>query len=173
MLIKINQFKKHTANLITLLNLSLGIFAIFYVSNQRYFSAAILIIIAGMTDRLDGYTARKFHIVSDLGKHLDSLSDMVSFGLAPALLLYFSTLQKYKIIGLIITFIYILCGAYRLGRYNVTNFKGYYTGLPITISGILLAIIYLLHAIIPSLIIMVTVPVISYLMISRISLKKR
>ena len=79
-------------------------------------------------------TARKFNIESELGKQLDSMSDIISFGVAPALLLYQGILNEFGGPGSFFTVFYIGCGAFRLARFNIPR-KGYFTGLPITAAG--------------------------------------
>ncbi|MFA5536425.1 MAG: CDP-diacylglycerol--serine O-phosphatidyltransferase [Bacillota bacterium] len=134
------KYKYNYANVITLLNLTMGCFSLFFVLESKPFLAASFIIIAALLDRFDGTLARKSGMVTDLGKELDSLSDLVSFGVAPAMLLWFLALNNIFIYGKIIAVIYILAGAFRLARFNVTEFKGFYIGVPITIAGGLLAI---------------------------------
>ena len=134
------KYKYNYANAITLLNLTMGCFSIFFILESKPFLAASFIIIAALLDRFDGTLARKSGMVTDLGKELDSLSDLVSFGVAPAMLLWFLALSNILIYGKIVAIIYILAGAFRLARFNVTEFKGVYIGVPITIAGGLLAI---------------------------------
>ena len=168
-----NYSKKHFANFITLFNLSLGFAALIFVLQKDFLISLILILLAALTDRLDGITARKLNIVSAFGKYLDSFSDLVSFGVAPAILIYYSTLLSLKAIGLLAAFIFLLCGVYRLARYNITEFSGYYAGLPITIAGALLASSYLLKNIFPIYVYLGLFLLLSYLMICKIAIKKR
>jgi len=94
---------------------------------------------AALIDRYDGKIARKFNAVSLIGKELDSLADLVSFGVAPAILIWKLSLSSLGIISYVFLLIFPICGAFRLARFNVTDFKNVYTGIPITIAGSLLA----------------------------------
>lgn len=91
-----------------------------------------------MLDSLDGRVARLLRVDSQMGKELDSLADVVTFGAAPAVLMYYTSFSNYGIIGLYIAGLFPLFGAYRLARFNVTpssTSMKYFTGVPITASG--------------------------------------
>lgn len=164
---------KRFANFITFLNIVFGSTAILYTINGNYILSAILILAAVMMDGLDGKVARKLKTSSDLGKELDSLCDIVSFGVAPAVLLYTQVLaSNYHFIGLAAFLLYIICGAYRLARFNVMNISQYFLGLPITIAGGLLALISLLAAYLHPLVILLLVIALSLFMVSSIRLPK-
>lgn len=128
-------------NALTALNLVLGMFAIINSVNGQYISAAWLIVAALVADGLDGRVARYFGVSSDFGKELDSLCDLVSFGVAPALLAYLFLLKDYGFLGGIIAAIFATCGALRLARFNVNAsiVKGYFMGLPIPTAGCVVA----------------------------------
>ncbi len=79
--------------------------------------------IAGVFDFLDGFTAKLFRSTSSFGKELDSLTDFVSFGIAPAFILYFWELKNYGKIGWAITLIFSVCCVLRLARFNLTKIK--------------------------------------------------
>ncbi|QZY57509.1 CDP-diacylglycerol--serine O-phosphatidyltransferase [Crassaminicella profunda] len=160
----------------TLFNLILGILAILSIFNESYVLSATLIIIAGMMDRMDGKLARKLDVVSEFGKELDSLCDLISFGVAPALLMWNSNLMETGDLGIIVTLVFVLCGTVRLARYNIMEFEGVYMGIPITLCGGLVALMSLystkyvanLHFLLISMLFL------SYAMISKkIKLKKR
>lgn len=164
---------KRAANFITFLNIMFGSTAILYTINGNYKVAALLILAAVVMDGLDGRVARRLQTSSDLGKELDSLCDIVSFGVAPAVLLYSQVLAgNYGFIGLAAFLLFIICGAYRLARFNVLNISEYFLGLPITIAGGLLALLSLLAAYLPPLIILFLILVLSLFMISSIRLPK-
>lgn len=135
------KYKYNYANMITLLNLSMGCFSLLCVLENEHRLASIFILIGALLDRLDGKIARKLGIVTDLGKELDSLSDLVSFGVAPGILLWSLSLNKIFMYGSGITIIYILSGAYRLARFNVSGNTEYYVGVPITLAGGILAMV--------------------------------
>lgn len=140
----IMSIKNNLPNLFTMANLGFGVLAIINMFNEEFFLAALLILLSGLLDRFDGMLARKLNATSNLGKELDSLSDLISFGIAPALLVWNIALNELKLVGAVITVFYAVCGAYRLARYNVTKFEGVYVGIPITIAGGILSIISLL-----------------------------
>lgn len=122
-------------NIITLGNLFFGIVSICFAMNDHYVFAAWMVLAAAGLDVIDGKVARVFGTSSDLGKNLDSLSDLVSFGVAPFILVY---VLNFRIPGLalILLSVYLLCGAWRLAKFNalVVN-RGSFTGLPITAAG--------------------------------------
>ncbi|MCT4592993.1 MAG: CDP-diacylglycerol--serine O-phosphatidyltransferase [Anaeromicrobium sp.] len=137
------KYKKQIPNMFTLLNMSLGILAIIYTFSGQYSKSALFIIAATMLDRMDGQLARKLDVVSEFGKELDSLCDLISFGVAPALLMWNLSLIKMGTLGILVTLIFALCGTVRLARYNITEFEGVYMGIPITACGGLVALMAL------------------------------
>ena len=165
-------------NIFTFINLSCGILSILSIIESNYFLACIYILCAGLVDRYDGRVARFLCVSSDLGKELDSLADLISFGLAPSILTYFSfnfnTLGPKGIIGLILLLLFPICGAFRLARYNTVEFDGCFTGIPITVAGCFMALYNLLaynktvNSIFPAFLIIIG----SYLMISKLKFKK-
>lgn len=171
------NIRANLPNLFTLTNLGLGVWAIINMFYGDYFLSCLLIITAGMMDRFDGMLARKLNATSDLGKELDSLSDLISFGIAPAILIWNVSLGYLDYIGTIIVVLYTLCGAYRLARYNVTDFSGVYIGVPITLAGGLIALIALYiikYKEISNYLIAILVLILSYAMISKkLRFKKR
>ncbi|MGM9928593.1 MAG: CDP-diacylglycerol--serine O-phosphatidyltransferase [Bacillus sp. (in: firmicutes)] len=168
----IKKIKSQTANILTLLNLSLGGFAILASINGQLELSMLLIFIAALCDRFDGMAARKFNIESELGKQLDSMSDIISFGVAPAMLIYQAVLIHVGPAGMFFTVFYIACGAFRLARFNITECNGYFTGLPITAAGCLATLSYLgLHSLSPFLYIILLF-FLSLAMISPFKLRK-
>lgn len=137
------KLKAQTANLMTLMNLSLGGFAILAGINEYFNYCTLLIFLAALADRFDGIIARKFNCESELGKQLDSMCDIISFGVAPALLIYQSVLIDLGASGMFFTVLYIGCGAFRLAKFNITENKGYFIGLPITAAGCLATLSYI------------------------------
>lgn len=118
----------------TLMNLFSGFLAITQIHEGRFDHACWLIVLAGFFDMLDGMLARLTNGTSAFGVELDSLSDIVSFGVAPAYLVYAFSLKEFGALGLIIAALPAVCGAVRLARFNV-QFDGekreYFQGLPI------------------------------------------
>jgi CDP-diacylglycerol--serine O-phosphatidyltransferase len=170
--------------------MSLGVFAILLAvnsdDNNLLIPASLLVIIAALTDRLDGKVARMLDVTSELGKQLDSLSDLISFGVAPVIISWKITFMASNfsylgLLGYVLSVIFPMAGAYRLARYNITSFDSYYRGMPITIAGAFLAIdcIYNTHSSINGsfswvniLITVLLMPSLSYMMISKIKIKK-
>lgn len=168
----IRKLKTQTANVITLANLSLGGFAIVFALHGNLKLSLLLIFVAALADRFDGMIARKFNIESELGKQLDSMSDIISFGVAPALLLYQGILQEFGGPGSFFTVFYIGCGAFRLARFNITESNGYFTGLPITAAGCLVTLSFLAIPYVPPQTFIFIIIILSFLMVSNFRLKK-
>jgi CDP-diacylglycerol---serine O-phosphatidyltransferase len=168
----IKKLKTQTANLITMTNLTLGGLAIVFGIHGSLRLSLLLIFIAALADRFDGMVARKFNIESDLGKQLDSMGDIISFGVAPALLLYQGILNEFGGPGSFFTVFYIACGAFRLARFNITESNGYFTGLPITAAGCLATLSFLAIPYLPSQTFLFIIIILSFLMVSTLKLKK-
>lgn len=169
--------RNNLPNMFTLTNLALGVWAIINMFYGDYFLSCLLIITAGMMDRFDGMVARKLNATSDIGKELDSLSDLISFGIAPAILIWNVSLNAVPFLGTTVAVAYVLCGAFRLARYNVTEFSGVYIGVPITLAGGLLALISLYiiqYKEINDIVVSIVVALLSYAMVTnKLKLKKR
>jgi CDP-diacylglycerol--serine O-phosphatidyltransferase len=114
-------------------NLFFGFYALIEAINGHLFEAGIGIILAGVFDGLDGRVARLTRTTSQFGVEYDSLADMVSFGLAPAILLYTWALQPFGKLGWLASFLYAACAALRLARFNVqseTDELRWFAGIP-------------------------------------------
>jgi CDP-diacylglycerol---serine O-phosphatidyltransferase len=137
---------KAIPSLFTVANLILGLIAL-VLSYQGYTADAALLVVIGMVlDGLDGRVARWLHAESQFGKELDSLSDVVTFGVAPAFIMYNTSLQYDGWVGLVMTVLFPVCGALRLARFNVqAKATNYFVGLPITAAGGILATMALYH----------------------------
>lgn len=168
----IKKVKSQTANALTLLNLSFGILAIIFSIHEHYNISLTLIFLAALSDRFDGMVARRFDIVSEFGKQLDSLCDLISFGIAPSLLIYHSILSESITIGSVAVVIYIVCASIRLARFNVQENTSYFIGIPITLAGILLTFSYLFTNVISSVAYLYIMVILGILMISPFKLKK-
>ena len=168
----IKKLKAQTANVLTLANLSLGGFAIIFTLKGNLELSLLLIFIAALADRFDGMIARKLNIESELGKQLDSMSDIISFGVAPALLIYQGILIEFGDPGAFFTIFYIGCGAFRLARFNISENNGYFTGLPITAAGCLATLSYLAIPYFPAPFFLFTMINLSLLMVSQKKKKK-
>lgn len=120
-------------NIFTSLNIFCGFYAIISAIDGKYIAAAIAIIIAVVFDILDGKIARATKTASRFGVEYDSLADLISFGLAPGLMIYLWALKPLGRIGWLAAFLFMTCGALRLARFNTqTGGSGeYFIGLPI------------------------------------------
>ncbi len=181
------KFKCCIPNIITFINLSLGVIAILLAvngdsSSTNLIYSCLLIMIAAVTDRLDGKVARFFKVTSDFGKELDSLSDLVSFGVAPVVVAWEISLIHFGILGYILSLLFALCGAYRLARFNISNLENIFMGLPITIAGTLLTIVNLYNYFAQinmrytntnGTLTVIVLIFLSFLMVSKVSIKKR
>ena len=132
-------------NILTLGGVCLGISSIKFSIEGNYNLAVTLILFAAILDALDGRIARLIKGTSEFGKELDSLTDFVSFGIAPAFLLYFWDLNKYGKIGWAITLIYSVCCVLRLARFNLTKVdetqewkNNFFEGIPSPAGGLLI-----------------------------------
>lgn len=134
-------------SIFTIANMAFGFFAILSASEGNYVLAAWFIVLSYVMDMLDGRIARLVHGESSFGVEIDSLSDWISFGIAPAYLIYKFVLKDYGFWGYPVAFLYVLCGALRLARYNVKSHfggsdKDYFQGLPIPgAAGILISFV--------------------------------
>lgn len=168
----IKKMKSQTANMLTIGNMAFGGAAVMASLNEAYNFSVLFIFIAAFLDRFDGIVARKLNQESELGKQLDSMSDIISFGVAPAILIYQLALSDFGIVGMVFTVIYISSGAFRLARFNISESSGYFIGLPITAAGTVLTLSYFGLATFPSVVYMFLVLICSLLMISTFTLKK-
>ena len=139
---------------LTLGNLTCGFLSLIYASqrsSEGSVVAAILILIAALLDGMDGEVARRLGVSTPLGKELDSLSDCVTFGIAPGFLAYQNylaglnlSLASYSVdLGILIAAVFPICAAYRLARFNVQSPPGAFSGLPSPMAGILVALLHL------------------------------
>ncbi|WP_166246045.1 CDP-diacylglycerol--serine O-phosphatidyltransferase [Paenibacillus turpanensis] len=162
---------KSLPSVFTVGNLFLGIISIILVFNGNPEMAAIMVIVAMLLDGLDGRVARALNAQSEFGKELDSLSDVISFGVAPAFIMYVVSFQdlQYAAVSWIVTAIFPICGALRLARFNViAGVPGYFVGLPIPAAGGVLCTLALFHKDIPTWGLMLSTIALSYLMVSNI-----
>ena len=130
-------------NMLTLIGVCIGLTSIRFALDERYEFAIIAIIIAAVIDGLDGRIARLIKGTSKVGKELDSLTDMISFGVAPAFIMYFWKLNELGRFGWLICLIYVICVALRLARFNVNTGgepswrDNFFEGVPSPAGGIL------------------------------------
>jgi CDP-diacylglycerol---serine O-phosphatidyltransferase len=158
-------------------NLFSGIFSILSVFNANYVAAAVAILVAVVFDMLDGRSARWTNSTSQFGVEYDSLADLVSFGVAPGLLIYSWALNTHGMLGSAVMFAFVACGALRLARYNVmaAESRSHFTGLPIPAAANVIATLVIFdHHILrlgkevkPLLILIITM-VLAFLMVSAV-----
>ncbi|CAM3718740.1 CDP-diacylglycerol--serine O-phosphatidyltransferase [Mesobacillus zeae] len=140
--------KKHIPNLFTFGNLFCGYLSISYIMNNDARNATILIFIAIMLDAVDGRVARILGVSNPIGKELDSLADIVSFGVAPAFLAAHTYFSDFHIYGIMMAGLFPVFGSYRLARFNITSSEEslkHFSGIPITLAGGIVTFLVLLH----------------------------
>ena len=130
-------------NILTLVGVCIGLSSIKFAFDGKFELSIIAVIVAGIIDGLDGRIARLIKGTSKVGKELDSLTDVISFGVAPAFIMYFWSLSEIGRLGWLISLIYVICVALRLARFNV-NSEGesswkdnFFEGIPSPAGGIL------------------------------------
>ena len=144
---KIVPNKKNTRvilpNMLTLIGVCIGLTSIRFALDGRFEFAIIAIILAAIIDGLDGRIARLIKGTSKVGKELDSLTDMISFGVAPAFIMYFWSLNTLGRFGWLVCLIYVICVALRLARFNINSGQepswrdNFFEGVPSPAGGIL------------------------------------
>ena len=130
-------------NILTLVGVCIGLSSIKFAFDGKFELSIVAVIVAGIIDGLDGRIARLIKGTSKVGKELDSLTDVISFGVAPAFIMYFWSLSEIGRLGWLISLIYVICVALRLARFNV-NSEGesswkdnFFEGIPSPAGGIL------------------------------------
>ena len=129
-------------NAITLIGVCIGLTSIKFAIDGKFAIAIIAILFAGLMDALDGRIARLIKGTSKMGKELDSLGDVISFGVAPALIMYFWNLQYLDKFGWFVCLIYVVCVALRLARFNVNSEEepswkdNFFEGMPSPAGGV-------------------------------------
>ena len=130
-------------NILTLVGVCIGLTSIKFSFDGNFQLAVIAVIVAGVIDGLDGRIARLIKGTSKVGKELDSLTDVISFGVAPAFIMYFWTLSELGRLGWLISLIYVICVALRLARFNVNSEAdpswkdNFFEGIPSPAGGVL------------------------------------
>jgi len=130
-------------NMLTLIGVCIGLTSIRFALDGRFEFAIIAIIIAALIDGLDGRIARLIKGTSKVGKELDSLTDMISFGVAPAFIMYFWKLNTLERFGWLLCLVYVICVALRLARFNINSKQesswkdNFFEGVPSPAGGIL------------------------------------
>ena len=164
-------------NLLTTGNLLCGFWAIISVFQEQFYYAAVAILLASVFDAFDGKVAKLSRATSKFGMQYDSLADLVSFGIAPALLAFSWALRPYGKFGWLAAFTFVACGAIRLARYNVMASSGetkYFKGVPIPVAASMIALTILLYLRlietnwVKDIVILVMIYVLAFLMVSNI-----
>jgi len=130
-------------NMLTLIGVCIGLSSIKFALDAKFELAIIAIIFAGLIDGLDGRIARLIKGTSKVGKELDSLTDVISFGVAPSFIMYFWSLNNLGKFGWLLCLIYVVCVALRLARFNVNSNEepswkdNFFEGVPSPAGGIL------------------------------------
>ncbi|MDY5716139.1 MAG: CDP-diacylglycerol--serine O-phosphatidyltransferase [Selenomonas sp.] len=140
------NYRRFLPNLCTSMNLVFGMCSILSTYSNDFVWGSIFILLALVADGLDGRTARFFGVSSEMGKEMDSLCDLGSFGIAPAFLAWALVLHNYGLIGVAVVIMFAVCGMWRLARFNVNAsvVHGYFMGLAIPAGGNIVAMTTLL-----------------------------
>lgn len=140
------DYRRFIPNLCTSMNLVFGMCSILSTFHGELIWGSIFILLALVADGLDGRTARFFGVSSEMGKEMDSLCDLGSFGIAPAFLAWAFVLQHHGWLGVAVVIIFAVCGMWRLARFNVNAdvVHGYFMGLAIPAGGNIVAMTTLL-----------------------------
>ena len=131
-------------NMLTLIGVCIGLSSIRFALDEKFEFAIIAIIFAALIDGLDGRIARLIKGTSKVGKELDSLTDVISFGVAPAFIMYFWKLNELGRFGWLLCLVYVICVALRLARFNVNSNQepswkdNFFEGVPSPAGGILI-----------------------------------
>lgn len=138
----------YLANLLTVLSLVFGFVSIIFSLESHFTFACWSIILSVVFDGLDGQIARRNPLPSGFGKELDSLVDVISFGIAPSILGYIYVYRDFYFFATLALFIYLFCSVFRLAKYNITpkeKLVTYFYGLPTTVGGGMLASFILIY----------------------------
>jgi len=149
---KNNHF--NLANIVTFFNIAAGIMAIYFITHQEFFGAALFAWLAGAFDIIDGKIARKYNLSTEFGVQLDSFGDFLSFVIVPVMFIYFAVIDGKELNSLNTVFVaftfiyYVISGLRRLIQFNINTDAGevskYFTGVPTPLGAILLWCVYLL-----------------------------
>ncbi len=139
---KRQKVKQVVPSVATISSLMFGVMAIMVLGEDKFWLAGVLMALGAVLDALDGELALRLDAISHLGKELDSLADMVTFGVAPTIMLYRLLLNVGVMmpIAVLSSLVFVLAGAYRLARYNTlpSDRRAYFKGMPIPLACLLL-----------------------------------
>lgn len=162
-------YKIKLADIISLISAVAGFGAIIAVFDSKSAVAAVLLVISAVLDWCDGKVARARGSESEWGKSVDSLADIVAFGVAPGIFAW--QMMGANNLFLVFPALIIVCGILRLARYNSTPSHGFYIGMPITLNGLIFPIIYFLRA--PPIAVAITCVAVCFAMIADFRIRKR
>ena len=176
---KNNHF--NLANIVTFFNIAAGIFAIYFLTHQEFFAAALFAWLAGGFDIIDGKIARKYNLSTEFGIQLDSYADFLSFVIVPTMYIYFAVIDTKELelntVLVIFAFVYyVISGLRRLIQFNINSNEGevskYFTGVPTPLGAILLWLTYLVYltGFINETIVLVLMIVIGFLLNSKVKI---
>jgi CDP-diacylglycerol--serine O-phosphatidyltransferase len=160
-------------NFVTTIGLFFGFNSLHFSLMGKFYMAAVMIFLAAFIDAIDGRIARATNSTSAFGKEYDSLSDVICFGVAPAIMIYLWELKDYGRLGFLACFLFVACGALRLARFNtdISSDNTKFTGLPIPVAAAAIASLVLLSdkvGAIPDIPVLIAVYCLSFLMVSTI-----
>lgn len=127
---------------VSFLNAMFGLLSIVFSTKNEFSLAALFLFCSVFFDFLDGKVAKLIKRNDSFGKELDSLADVISFGVAPVIFAF--NYLNMNVVNVIILFLFLFAGMIRLAFFNITDVKGYYYGLPITTSGFIIPFFYLI-----------------------------
>ncbi|MGP2655811.1 CDP-alcohol phosphatidyltransferase family protein [Malaciobacter sp. WC5094] len=176
---KNNHF--NLANIVTFFNITAGIFAIYFITHQEFFAAALFAWLAGGFDIIDGKIARKYNLSTEFGIQLDSYADFLSFVIVPTMYIYFAVIDTKELelntVLVIFAFVYyVISGLRRLIQFNINSNEGevskYFTGVPTPLGAILLWLTYLVYltGFINETIVLILMIIIGFLLNSKIKI---
>ena len=176
---KNNHF--NLANIVTFFNITAGIFAIYFLTHQEFFAAALFAWLAGGFDIIDGKIARKYNLSTEFGIQLDSYADFLSFVIVPTMYIYFAVIDTKELelntVLVIFAFVYyVISGLRRLIQFNINSNEGevskYFTGVPTPLGAILLWLTYLVYltGFINETVVLVLMIVIGFLLNSKVKI---
>ena len=161
--------RKMLPNAFTVGNLILGMTAVLLCLNGNDDWAAILVMAGMAVDGIDGRLARALGVESDFGMQLDSLADIVTFGAAPAAIMYEAQLHALGLFGAAVAVLFVVAGAVRLARFHILRgHERHFVGLPITAAGGIMAAFTLYRELLPAVWLPVVSLVVTFLMVSRV-----
>lgn len=155
------------SDLFTFANIISAITSIISAILGKFNLAIILLLACVFFDYFDGRSAKKRNIANEFGKQLDSLADIIGFGVVPSIIVF---LLFKNIIFIWVYFIFVLSGVLRLARFNITSKKGHFEGMPITLNGVFIPLLFIFNS--TEIVYYVYMVLASLLMVSSIKIKK-